>query len=91
MKYIGEFKIKKGYTYYIKGDSFELRRKYKGLLKLKVTDKKGSFQFISHEYLRWFGQSKGTVKIYVEEIENLDKYEFMIEKVKFIKLSNKKG
>ena len=80
MKKIGLFKTKVGCIHRITGDSFELQRKYKGKVKINVLSEKGCYEFVGEiGSIAWF-EEECNVEVYVEEIQDLDKYEFKLER-----------
>ena len=80
MKKIGLFETRVGYIHKITGDSFELQRKYKGKVKINVLSEKGSYEFVGEiGAIAWF-EEECNVEVYVEEIQDLDKYEFKLER-----------
>ena len=89
MKKIAEFTTTPAAIHRVWGDSFELRQKFSGEMKLKVFNEYGqSFIICSPKKSRYLPNEvqvyshKGQnlrVEVYVEEVEDLDKYEFNLE------------
>ena len=86
MRKISEFTTTHGALHKVWGDSFELRRKFDGEMKLKVFNEEGQYFFIfsvknltySCREVHVYGHDRETltVEVYAEEVKDLDKYEF---------------